>query len=63
MVHPGGGLTKHLVSGTAQPSEGHKTHAQPTETEPEPCLSVSCGGLGQPWPAAEALGAADLGMV
>ena len=37
-------------------------HAQPTETEPELCLSVSCGGLGQQWPATGALGTADLGM-
>ena len=37
-------------------------HAQPTETEPELCLSVSCGGMGQKWPATGALGAADLGM-
>ena len=37
-------------------------HAQPTETEPELCLSVSCGGRGQQWPATGALGAADLGM-
>ena len=36
----------------------------PTETETELCLSVSCGGTGQQCPAtgAEALGAADLGM-
>ena len=36
----------------------------PTETEPQLCLSVSCGGTGQQWPAtgAGALGAADLGM-
>ena len=36
----------------------------PTETETELCLSVSCGGTGQQWPApgAGALGAADLGM-
>ena len=34
----------------------------PTETETELCLSTSCGGLGQQWPAAGAgaLGAADL---
>ena len=40
------------------------TPGDPTETEPELCLSVSCGGIGQQWPAAEAgaLGAADLGM-
>ena len=38
--------------------------SDPTETEPELCLSVSCGGTGQQWPAAgaEALGAVDLGM-
>ena len=36
----------------------------PTETEPELCLSVSCGGKGQQRTAAGtgALGAADLGM-
>ena len=36
----------------------------PIETEPEPCLSVSCGGTGQQWTAAGAgaLGAVDLGM-
>ena len=36
----------------------------PTETEPELGLSVSCGSMGQQWPAAGAgaLGAADLGM-
>ena len=36
----------------------------PTETERELCLSVSCGGTGQQWTAvgAGALGAADLGM-
>ena len=36
----------------------------PTETEIEPCLSISCGGTGQRWTAtgAGALGAADLGM-
>ena len=37
-------------------------YTQPTETEPELCLSVSCGGTGQQWPATGALGAADLGM-
>ena len=44
--------------------EGHKMHNQPTETEPELCLDVSCGGTGQQWPApgAGALGAADLGI-
>ena len=36
----------------------------PTETETELCLSMSCGGTGQQWTAAGtgALGAADLGM-
>ena len=36
----------------------------PTETETELCLSVSCGGTGQQWTAAGAgaLGAADLGV-
>ena len=35
-----------------------------TETEPELCISVSCGGTGQQWTAsgAGALGAADLDM-
>ena len=34
------------------------------ETETELCLSVSCGGMGQQWPAAGAgaRGAVDLGM-
>ena len=36
----------------------------PTETETELCLSVSCGGMGQQWTTtgAGALHAADLGM-
>ena len=36
----------------------------PTETETELCLSISCGGTGQQWTAtaAGALGTADLGM-
>ena len=35
----------------------------PTETEPELCVSVSCGGTGQQSvTGAGALGAADLGM-
>ena len=40
------------------------TPGDPTETETELCLSVSCGGTGQQWTAAGAgaLGAADLGM-
>ena len=37
----------------------------PTETKPELCLNISCGGTGQQGPAAGAgvLGAGDLGMV
>ena len=36
----------------------------PTETEPEFCLSVSCRGMGQQWTAtgAGALSAVDMGM-
>ena len=36
----------------------------PTETETEQCLSVSCSGMGQQWPDARAgvLSAVDLGM-
>ena len=36
----------------------------PTDTEPELCLSVSCGGTGLQWTAAGAgdLGAVDVGM-
>ena len=47
------------------PSKVHLVKAMvfpPTKTEPELCLSVSCGGLGQQWPATGALGATDLGM-
>ena len=38
--------------------------SDPTETESELYLSISCKGLGQQWPGAGAgaLGAADLGM-
>ena len=45
-------LTKHMVAWGTQTWEGHKTQAQPTETEPELCLSVSCGGMCHQWPAA-----------
>ena len=36
----------------------------PTETEPELCLSVSCQGMGRQWTAAgsAALGVVDQGM-
>ena len=37
-------------------------HVQPTETEPEQCLSVSCEGTGHQGPETGALGAADRGM-
>ena len=52
------------VAWAAQIWEGHKMHAQPSETEPELCLSISHGGAGQQWPAAGsgALGAAYLSM-
>ena len=33
-----------------------------TQRRSQNCLSVSCGGTGQKWPATGALGAADLGM-
>ena len=50
-----GGLKQ--TSGTPGPRD-------PTETEPELCLSVSCRGMGQHWIAAGAgtLGAVNLGM-
>ena len=34
----------------------------PTKTEPELCLSVSCGGMGQQWPATGVPSAIDLDM-
>ena len=37
---------KRLVAGDTQTWEGHKMLTQPTETEPELCPSVSCGGTG-----------------
>ena len=46
-AHWGQWLTKHLVIWAAHIWKGRKTHAQPTETEPEVCLSVSWGGVGQ----------------
>ena len=48
----------------AQTNLVHTRTRDPMETEPELCLSVSCGGMGQQWTAAGAgaLGAADLGM-
>ena len=46
----------------AQTNLVHTRTQRPTETETELCVSVSCGGTGQKWTAAGALGAADLGM-
>ena len=48
----------------AQTKLVHTRTQNPTETETELCLSVSCGGKGQQWTArrAGALGAADLGV-
>ena len=48
-----------MMEGSNKPGEH-----QDTETEPELCLSVSCGGTGHQQTAAEAgaLGAVDLGM-
>ena len=40
----------------------HTRTQRPMETETGLCLSVSCGGMGQQWPATGALGAADPGM-
>ena len=55
-------LASTLLPELLRPGKGTKMHAQLTETEPELCLSVSCGGMGQQWPVAAALGAADLGV-
>ena len=67
-----GGVKSHLESKPYPPEtfRGLKQtlcapgHRDPTETETELCLSISCGGMGQQWPAARAgaLGEADLGM-
>ena len=35
---------------------------EPAEIEAELFLSISCGGTGQQWPLAGALGAVDVGM-
>ena len=67
-----GGAKSHLES-NPMPTRGAQRLKQavctpgpggPTETETDPCVSVSCGGAGQQWPAAGpgALGAADLGV-
>ena len=50
--------------GSNKPCAHQRSHRDPTDTETELCLSVSCRGMGQQWPAAEAgaLGTADMGM-
>ena len=52
-----GGLKQTLYAAGPRDATG-------TETEPELCLTVFCGGTGQQWLAtgAGALSAADLGM-
>ena len=52
--------TFHAKMGTIKDRNGK----DPTETETELCLSVSCGDMGQQWTAtgAGALGAVDVGM-
>ena len=58
--------SNHLPTRDAQRVQANLVHQDPgtPETEPELCLSVSCGGTGQQWTAAGAgaLGAADLDM-
>ena len=55
------GANKTLVCTRTQGKE----QLLPQETEPDLCLSVSCGGMGQQWPAVGIgyLAAADLGGV
>ena len=65
-----GGTKSHLESNSIPISDARGAQTKlvctrdATKTEPELCLSVSCRGTGQQWPAtgAGALGAADLGM-
>ena len=67
-----GGAKSHLESNPILPEElrglKHTLCTSgprgPAETERDMCVSVSCGGVGQQWPAAGAgaLGAVDLGM-
>ena len=67
-----GGAKLHLESNPipardaqrAQTNLVHTGPRDPTETEPELCLRVSCGRPGQQWTAAgaAALGAVDLGI-
>ena len=57
-------LASTLLPELLRPGEGTKMYAQLTETEPELCLSVSCGGTGQQLTTAVAgvLGSVDLGV-
>ena len=67
-----GGVKSHLESNPIPSRNAQRAQTNlcvpgprdPTETEPELCLSVSCESTGQQWPAtgAGALGAVDLGM-
>ena len=66
-----GGEKSHLESKTIPTRDTQRAQTNlvstrprdPTETEPELCLSVSCRGTGQQWPVtgAGAMGAVDLG--
>ena len=59
-------IKHHICQRNSEDSNKPCVHQEPEtpRTEPELCLSVSCTGTGQQWPAAGvgALGAADLGM-
>ena len=67
-----GGAKSHLESNLLPTRDAHRDRTNLcslgprdfTETQPELCLSASCEGMGQQWPAAgvEALGAAHLGL-
>ena len=59
-----GGAKSHLESKPIHARDTQRAQTNPTETETDLCLSVSCGGMGQQWAAAgaESLGAVDLGM-
>ena len=60
----GEGTNLHLESSPIPTRDAQRAQTNPTETETDLCLSVSCGGMGQQWAAAgaESLGAVDLGM-